>query len=273
MTIEPTTLTDVQTKLKGQALQLLYVPLPLAKLWDRNPKRHELDDIKDSIYQHGFKDPPKWEPQLNGGQGGIVEGNGRCTALDESSQETDEPPRGIMVNDEAVTAGGQMWPEGTWFVPILFGVDAASQKDAEAYGLDHNNLVMAGGGFSQVDIAQLYDIDKYQALLDNLRDEAEVISVDFDSVQEELQAAGGYLMQEPQDILDEKGDPKETEYWPVIKMRVHPETFVMFEELMARMHGKEGHKLDRLLRCVDTAALHLAEPGDYLLETGGDEEE
>lgn len=275
--LAPDTLKSAQGGLKGEALQVLYAPLPLAIQWERNAKLHDFALIQQSIYQHGFKDPPKWEPLLNGGKGGIVEGNGRCEVLGISQDEGKDPPRGILTNDVAITAGGQMWEPGTWFVPILFGVDADSQQAAEAYGVDHNNLVMAGGDFAPTDIAMLYDLDKYQALLDGL-DEIEPVSVDIDTINAEIQAMRGFMMPDPEDVLDERGgEPQEKTFWPKLTVTVHPETLIRYESLMDSMHGADFEKIDRLLQCVDTAVLHLAKPGAYLRDKdetdSGDEEE
>ena len=133
----------------NELLRLEYVPLATVALWDRNPKRHDVGGFIESIERYGFKDPPKFEPALNDGEGGIVEGNGRTVVLRmmqaDYEKEGKEPPRGIALSD------------GDWAVPVLFGVDAASQGAAEAYAIDHNNLVLAGGDFDGFDMARLWD--------------------------------------------------------------------------------------------------------------------
>jgi hypothetical protein len=68
---------------------------------------------------------------LNGGRGGIVEGNGRAEVLRAMREAGEDPPRGIGVDSE-----------GRWAVPVLFGVDARSRQEAEAYGVDHNALTL-----------------------------------------------------------------------------------------------------------------------------------
>lgn len=135
------------------SLELRLVPLATAKRWDRNPKRHDLAAIADSIRRYGFKDPPKWEPAL----GGIVEGNGRLSALEQMRAKGEAPPRGVG-EDES----------GGWLVPVLFGVDAASRAEAEAYGIDHNNITLAGSPLGSKGMAALWDEESYLAMVEDL---------------------------------------------------------------------------------------------------------
>lgn len=75
-------------------LVLKYIPLTQAALWDRNPKLHDKEGIKVAIARYGFKDPPKYEPSLNGGAGGLAEGNGRLICLREmKAAGMSAPPR------------------------------------------------------------------------------------------------------------------------------------------------------------------------------------
>lgn len=155
---------------QGEVLTLRYIALGEVRQWERNPKKHDVGAIWKSIQQHGFKDPPKYEPKLNGG-GGIVEGNGRSHVLAEMQRAGEAPPRGITATKE------------DWLIPVLFGVDAASERAAEAYGVDHNNLVLSGGDFSAFDISKLWDETAYAALLTDLAQfEALPMSVDGDDV-------------------------------------------------------------------------------------------
>lgn len=128
-----------------EKLTIRYIPLDQAALWDGNYKRHDVQTIWQSIKRYGFKDSPKFEPQLNGGKGGIVEGNGRIKVLRMMQREGEDPPRGIAVQD------------GAWFVPITFGVDAGSEGEAEAYGNDHNIITVTGGDFDAFDISRMFD--------------------------------------------------------------------------------------------------------------------
>jgi hypothetical protein len=134
-------------------LTIEYVPLNLALLWDDNKKRHDIEALIKSFKRHGFKDSPKFEPQLNKGDGGIVEGNGRFIALDAMRNAGDDPPRGIAVDDN-----------GGWLVPVTFGVDAASEAAAKSYGVDHNALTLSGGDFDLTDHMRMWEADFEQQL-------------------------------------------------------------------------------------------------------------
>lgn len=129
-----------------ERLRLEYVPLDIALLWEENPKKHDLEALSISIVRHGFKDPPKFEPALNGGQGGIVEGNGRFQALAAMRDDSSPPPRGVEVLEG-----------GRWAVPVLFGVDASSEAAAQAYGIDHNNLTLGGSPLGLTEMMSLWN--------------------------------------------------------------------------------------------------------------------
>ena len=145
---------NTKQDLIGEALTLKYVPIDSELYqWERNLKKHDMGGIIQSIRRHGFKDPMKYEPKLNNGAGGFVEGNGRNQALHlmykqwvTEKKPSDQIPRGIMVD-----------ADGKWYIPVLFGVDSDSQNAAEAYGIDHNNLTLWGGDFSLQDLGRMYN--------------------------------------------------------------------------------------------------------------------
>jgi len=150
-----------------ERLELRYVDLATLRRWDRNAKRHDLGALAESITRHGFRDPPAYDPALNAGEGGIVEGNGRGDALSAMQAQGQPAPRGVVVEG------------GAWLVPVLFGVDAPSQAAAEAYGIAHNNLTMAGGDFTDLDMAGMWEPEGYAALLRSLAEQGEIpVSID-----------------------------------------------------------------------------------------------
>jgi hypothetical protein len=150
--------------MSAERLQVRYVPLDTLALWDRNPKKHDPAQLATSIRRYGFKDPPKFEPSLNGGRGGIVEGNGRAEVLRAMKEAGEDPPRGIGVD-----------AEGAWAVPILFGVDARSRQEAEAYGVDHNALTLGGSGLGVEDLLRLFDEEALEGLLRDAPDAGELL--------------------------------------------------------------------------------------------------
>lgn len=147
-----------------EQLTLKYIPLAQAQRWDRNPKRHDIGAICRSIELHGFRDPPAYDAALDA----FVEGNGRTDALEALWQQKHAPPRGIAILDD-----------GSWALPVLFGVDARSRLAAEAYGIDHNNLTLSGGSFTAFDMQKLWDEEVYVKLLADLA-EADMMPVSVD---------------------------------------------------------------------------------------------
>jgi DNA modification methylase len=166
--------------MSADTLELRYVPLETLRRWDRNAKRHDLGALAASIARHGFRDPPAYDAALNGGEGGVVEGNGRGDALSAMLAEGRPVPRGIVAEG------------GTWLVPVLFGVDAPSQAAAEAYGVAHNQLTLAGGDFTALDMASLWEPAGYAALLEDLARQGEIpVGLDGEDVDALLRELAG----------------------------------------------------------------------------------
>lgn len=138
--------------LTGDLLEQRYVPLSQVVLWDRNPKRHDIGALVQAIRRYGFRDAVAYDAAL----GALVYGNGRAEALMWMKAQGEKPPRGVGVN-----------ADGEWCMPVAFGVDAESKAQAEAFGVDHNNLTLAGGDYTAADMARLWDAD-YTDLLEVL---------------------------------------------------------------------------------------------------------
>ncbi len=145
----------------GEKLELRYVPLAQAQLWDENPKLHDIGALMVSIERHGFGDPPKYDAQLEG----LVYGNGRTEALERMRREGKEPPRGIAELDD-----------GEWAVPVIFGVDAESKAAAVAFAIDHNNLGLLGGNLGFTDLLALWDEEGLQRVLEDVPDARELLA-------------------------------------------------------------------------------------------------
>ncbi|MBE2198113.1 MAG: hypothetical protein IAE79_05845 [Anaerolinea sp.] len=109
------------------------------------------------IRRYGFQDPPKFDPNLNDGRGGLAHGNGRTEALEMMQAAGETPPKGIGVDET-----------GIWYTPVLFGNDFPSQVVAKAYAIDHNNLTVIGGDLSALFATRMWDPHAYALLLEEL---------------------------------------------------------------------------------------------------------
>jgi hypothetical protein len=150
--------------MSGDQLTLRLEPLDGLALWSGNPKLHSLHELKQSIRQYGFKVVPRYEPSLNGGEGAIGAGNGRVLALRAMKDAGEPPPRGVLVDDD-----------GRWMVPVLHGVDASTEGEAHAFGVDDNLLTLGGSGLGFEDLVQLFDEEALEALLRDTPDASELL--------------------------------------------------------------------------------------------------
>ena len=139
--------------ISGDVLSIRYIALRDAIQWERNPKKHDISLLVDSIERYGFRDAPIFDGAL----AAIVAGNGRVSALIEMQEAGKDAPGGIAQDDN-----------GDWYVPIQFGIDAESQVVAEAFGIAHNNITMAGGDFSATEMAAIWDMDGYLTVLESM---------------------------------------------------------------------------------------------------------
>lgn len=154
--------------LQGEYIEIRYIPVGTALVWDKNPKLHTIGDIIESITKNGFRDPPSYDATLDA----LVEGNGRATALNMMSKGGYSVPRGIMYDDN-----------GDWYMPVNFGINAITRNQAIAYAIDHNNLTMAGGDFTSYDMSRMWSGEEYKELLSGLADANEPpVSLDLQDI-------------------------------------------------------------------------------------------
>ena len=141
------------SKENKDAIALHYVSLDdlVETFLDGNSKKHDVDKIIDSIQRYGFRDPIAFDPVLNEGTGGIIEGNGRLEALTAMREAGKNLPRGLK--------------EG-WQIPVLFGVNSNSEAEAIAYSIEHNWSVLWG---SDADLEQMLSLFEESALTEQLR--------------------------------------------------------------------------------------------------------
>jgi len=160
--------------MKDEKLELRYIPLSQAKLWDLNPKIHDLDALQRSIELHGFGDPPKYDSALDA----LVYGNGRTEILSRMKEAGSSPPRGIVTLKDR-----------EWALPVIFGVDAASREAAMAFAVDHNHLGLMGGNLGFSELTALWDETGLQAVLGQIPDASNLLT-SLDSSQVEALLKG-----------------------------------------------------------------------------------
>jgi hypothetical protein len=133
----------------GDELQIHYVSLSsLAdKFLKGNSKLHSMSDLSASIARYDFQDAMKFDSSLNGGDGGIVAGNGRLEWLLWAKESGQVAPRGIKAKD------------GEWFVPVVFGVEFKDENEAVAFSISHNLSPMWGSDLTFLDQTRLFDED------------------------------------------------------------------------------------------------------------------
>lgn len=114
----------------SEEISIEYTALDEIERWPRNPKEHDLEQIKASLRRHGYVDPIVRDAT----SGKIVAGHGRSEALTEMWEAKEPPPKRVKVLDD-----------GRWAVPVLGGVSWDSESEAEAFLVTSNRLVELGG--------------------------------------------------------------------------------------------------------------------------------
>jgi hypothetical protein len=110
-------------------IRVEYVDFEEINKWPRNPKDHDLHEIRKSFARFGFIKPVL----LDEGTQKLVAGHGRLDTLRVMRDMQKGPPRGIKVVDD------------TWLVPVLRGVAFKDPTEAEAFLIADNRLSEIGG--------------------------------------------------------------------------------------------------------------------------------
>ncbi|MGL5061301.1 MAG: hypothetical protein ACRC62_15110, partial [Microcoleus sp.] len=227
-----------------EKIELRYMPVSEAVLFDRNPKKHDIAKIAESIARYGMRNPPIWDVTLNDGEGGIVAGNGRTETLRSMELQKQPVPRGIAIDEQ-----------GRWCMPIIFGCNAVSEFEAIAYAIDDNNLTMAGD-FSDFDIAKLWEREGYLELLTSIADEEVLpVTVDADAIASLLagidddgSGSGGQGEEKEKAVNDLIDKVEDSDYVP----RVKPgEIWRLGRHYIACGSCTEEAHLDALLELAD----------------------
>lgn len=67
----------------------------------------------------------------------------------------------------------------------------------------------------------------------------------------------------PEQPEDESAETNQEDFWPTIKLQVHPETYELYESLMRDAPGAtEYERFAAILRCVDLSAVNWDEEDD-----------
>lgn len=110
-------------------VRIEYVALSELKRWPRNPKDHDLGELRRSIARFGYVQPILVDEST----GRIVAGHGRLDVLEQMKAEGRKPPERVLER------------KGEWLVPVIRGVAFNSDDEAQAYLLADNRLTEIGG--------------------------------------------------------------------------------------------------------------------------------
>lgn len=131
-------------------IRVEYLDFEEVEKWPRNPKDHDLHEIRKSFFRFGFVQPVL----LDEGTGRLVAGHGRLDTLRLLKNRNIEPPRGIQE------------VEGKWLVPVLRGVVFDDPAEAEAFLLADNRISEKGGWKQDVLDTMLQEMVDVDGLLE-----------------------------------------------------------------------------------------------------------
>lgn len=118
---------------------------------DRNPKGHQLEDIKAGILRHGFTAPAVLDERTTR----LVAGHGRRDAVIELEDEQPDHP------DRKVPDGIVVDAEGRWTMPVVRGWASRDDEHAEAMLVLDNRSTENGGWDNRVLAELLSDVADY----------------------------------------------------------------------------------------------------------------
>jgi len=104
----------------------------------RNPKKHSIPEIRESIARFGFTEPVLLDERT----GRLIAGHGRLETL-------------LQMHAEGILPKGiKQSPKGEWLVPVIHGWASKNDYEANAYLVASNRLVERGGWHTE-DLAGL----------------------------------------------------------------------------------------------------------------------
>ena len=110
-------------------LRVEYLPLSSLKPAKRNPKKHQIGTVLESMGRFGYVSPMILDERT----GRLVAGHGRLESLRKAKAQGKEPPGRVREG------------KGDWLVPVVRGVRFENEQEAEAYLLSDNQTTMMGG--------------------------------------------------------------------------------------------------------------------------------
>jgi hypothetical protein len=139
------TLGDLMTEIRVE-----YLDFEEVEAWPRNPKDHDLHEIRKSFYRFGFIKPVL----VDEGTGRLVAGHGRLDTLRLLKDRGIAPPRGVQE------------VEGKWLIPVLRGVKFNDPAEAEAFLLADNRISEIGGWKQDVLDSMIEEMSDVDGLLE-----------------------------------------------------------------------------------------------------------
>jgi len=167
-----------------------YVPIEEVVRWPRNPKKHDLNVLEQSIRRFGFVQPIVVDQSTKK----LVAGHGRLEALVRMKEQGGIPPGRIRVDGRT----------GGWLVPVLRGVQFSNEREAEAYLVADNRIVELGGWDDSLLVDMLREMQAVEVDLSGTGFSAE-------SIVEMISAMGG-----DKEVVEDEG-PGELSEEPVMK--------------------------------------------------------
>ncbi len=128
-------------------IRIEYTDCVEIKRWPRNPKDHDVYEIKKSMNRFGFVVPVVFDETTET----LVAGHGRLDTLEFMMRKGEDPPIGIKAE------------EGKWLVPVVRGVAFDNPAEAESYLLADNRLSEIGGWKQDIldtMLAEMADVDE-----------------------------------------------------------------------------------------------------------------
>jgi len=136
--------------MEDREIHIEYVNFSEIKRWPRNPKDHDIHEIKKSINRFGFILPVVFDENTEQ----LVAGHGRLDALGLMKRSDEDAPVGIKV------------VEDIWQVPVVRGIAFDDPAEAESYLLADNRIGEKGGWKGDILDSMLQEMGDVDGLLE-----------------------------------------------------------------------------------------------------------